>query len=240
MNIGHHHKSGKDYYADTACMNSIRGVMPGFEMKHLGFGEFYLDGGSQGRIEFDRLRGKNFDGQSGRSHKLYDDKGGKLVKKLIKRMEKAGASELVEGILADLRLVESVDILLEATFASGGLRMQLRKWAGGVAKKNGWSWDVSSMGDEVIYINFRRPDKDGRNELIGHISIGVDFAPEGEERRAFRGADPVPTGWYFRVNVSGPDTRGNASRKSKPISWPGTYRLLIQEIEKLLPRHWKK
>jgi len=131
MSKGHHHKSGKDYYVDTAFMNSIRGVLKGFELKHLGFGEFYLDGGKQGQIEFDRMRGKNFEGQSGRSHKLYDDKGGKLIAKLIKAMEKARASELVEGETLDLPLglVESVAVLLEDSYSSGGFRIHAKKYA---------------------------------------------------------------------------------------------------------------
>lgn len=92
---GHHHKDGKDYYADTAFMNSIRSAWPQAEMVHMGFGEFKLKVPGGGEIEFDRLRGKDFPGQSGRSHKLYDNQNGKAVQELIKRMEKAKASEPV-------------------------------------------------------------------------------------------------------------------------------------------------
>lgn len=93
--VGHHYFDGKDYYADTAFMNMTKGVMKGMEMHHLGFGEFYMKG-PQGEIEFDRMRGKDFPGQSGRSHKLYDNKNGKLVKELIKAMEKKKKSKLVK------------------------------------------------------------------------------------------------------------------------------------------------
>jgi hypothetical protein len=93
---GNYFYDGKDYYVDTAFMNSIGKALPGFEMEHMGFGEFTLKG-PEGEIEFDRMRGKDFSGQSGRSHKLYDNKGGKLVEKLIAAM-KHKATEVTEGI----------------------------------------------------------------------------------------------------------------------------------------------
>lgn len=95
---GHHYFDGKSYSADTAFMNAMHTIMPGQEMKHMGFGEFEWVG-PEGRVDFDRMRGKDFPGQSGRSHKLYDDQDGKLVKKLIAAMEKKGKSELVKESL---------------------------------------------------------------------------------------------------------------------------------------------
>lgn len=91
-----HYYDGKDYYADTDFLNSLRGVMPGMSLEHMGFGEFQLVG-PKGTIDFDRMRGKQFTGQSGRSHKLYDNAGGKLVKELITQMEKKGKSERAEA-----------------------------------------------------------------------------------------------------------------------------------------------
>ena len=91
-----HYFDGKDYYADTAFMNKLSGVMKGFSLEHMGFGEFTLKGPDGAEIEFDRMRGKDFPNQSGRSHKLYDNQNGKLVKQLIKAMEKAGKSELMK------------------------------------------------------------------------------------------------------------------------------------------------
>lgn len=101
---GHHTKSGDKWYADTAFMNNTSGVLPGFTMAHLGFGEFVLKG-PDGEIEFDRMRGKDFKGQSGRSHQVYDNKKGALVKKLMKAMQAKGKSDLVES---DLTEAESV------------------------------------------------------------------------------------------------------------------------------------
>ena len=52
-------------------MNAMNQI-PGTEMKHMGFGEFYAET-PKGRVDFDRMRGKDFPGQSGRSHKLYGE-----------------------------------------------------------------------------------------------------------------------------------------------------------------------
>jgi hypothetical protein len=93
--MGHHFFDGKSWYADTAFINDSQRVMPGMELKHMGFGEFQLVG-KAGKIDFDRMRGKDFPGQHGRSHKLYDDQDGKLVKELIAAMEKHHKSELVK------------------------------------------------------------------------------------------------------------------------------------------------
>jgi hypothetical protein len=90
---GNHFFDGKDYYADSAFLNATKGVLPGFSLDHMGFGEFYLKKGDE-RIDFDRMRGKDFPGQSGRSHKVYDNQKGKLVKKLMKAMEQKGKSKL--------------------------------------------------------------------------------------------------------------------------------------------------
>ena len=92
---GHHFFDGKHYYADTAFMNNLSGVVKDMSMDHMGFGEFVLRGRA-GEIDFDRMRGKDFPHQSGRSHQVYDNKGGKLVKKVIAAMEKAHKSELIK------------------------------------------------------------------------------------------------------------------------------------------------
>jgi hypothetical protein len=90
----HHHIDGKDVYADSSFLNSVRGVLPNSELKHMGFGEFYLVT-PEGDIQFAR-GGKEFKGQVGRSHHVYDDAGGKLVKKLVTAMEKKKKSKRVK------------------------------------------------------------------------------------------------------------------------------------------------
>jgi hypothetical protein len=68
--------------------------LAGLIIEFRGFGEFYLDT-PDGRVDFDRMRGKNFPGQVGRSHQMYSDPTN-LVKKLINLAERSGKSELVE------------------------------------------------------------------------------------------------------------------------------------------------
>ena len=82
------------FYADTAFLNSMRGI-PGVSLEHAGFGEFYAET-PHGRVEFDRMRGKDFPGQSGRSHKVYDRNGGyKATGWLIEQVESRGQSSRV-------------------------------------------------------------------------------------------------------------------------------------------------
>lgn len=90
---GAHHQVGKDWYVDTEFINHSQQVYPGATLRHMGMGEFVLET-PDGDIEFDRMRGKDFPGQSGRSHKLYGDP--KAVAKLLKLMEQKGKSKKAE------------------------------------------------------------------------------------------------------------------------------------------------
>lgn len=90
---GAHHQEGKDWYVDTAFINASQDVYPGAKLRHMGMGEFVLET-PDGDIEFDRMRGKDFPGQSGRSHKLYG--APKAVEKLLKLMEQKGKSKKAE------------------------------------------------------------------------------------------------------------------------------------------------
>ncbi|MEP7123119.1 MAG: SNF2-related protein, partial [Byssovorax sp.] len=60
---------GKDLYGDTSLL-TFAGKIPGFEVRHMGFGEFELVTPA-GNIDFDRMRGRDFPAQTGRSHLLY-------------------------------------------------------------------------------------------------------------------------------------------------------------------------
>jgi hypothetical protein len=113
---GHHYYDGKNYYADTAFLNAIGDTMKGMQLKHMGFGEFSLEGDGK-TIEFDRMRGKDFKGQSGRSHQVYDNQKGALVKELIKQMEKKGKSELVkeETELDEAQSSDALDLCRKVT-----------------------------------------------------------------------------------------------------------------------------
>lgn len=89
---GAHHQDGKDWYVDTEFINHSQRVYPGATLRHMGMGEFVLET-PDGDIEFDRMRGKKFEGQSGRSHKLYG--ADKAVQKLLKLMEQKGKSKAI-------------------------------------------------------------------------------------------------------------------------------------------------
>jgi hypothetical protein len=113
---GHHFFDGKNYYVDTAFINALGRFWPeGYKgMQHMGFGEFMIKLSDGTEIEFDRMRGKDFPGKSGRSHQVYDNKGGKGVKKMIQLAEKKGGSELVSGAIEDYEIDAELD---EATAA---------------------------------------------------------------------------------------------------------------------------
>jgi len=109
---GHHFFDGKSYFVDTAFLGHTwhpDAIIKGMELKHIGFGEFSLVG-PEGEIEFDRMRGKDFPGMSGRSHKLYDNKGGKLIKELIAAMEKKKRSALVKESIDEGRTAEPFSV----------------------------------------------------------------------------------------------------------------------------------
>lgn len=54
-------------YVDTRFLNSLRGLLPGFTLRHLGFGNFEYRGPG-GSIEFSRTSAVQIPGQSGRAH----------------------------------------------------------------------------------------------------------------------------------------------------------------------------
>ena len=91
--VGHHIEIDGSYHVDSNFLNSVRQIRDTFpgELKHLGFGEFYLET-PEGKIDFDRTRGQDFEGMVGRSHKLYSSPP-ELADQLIDAMEQAGASE---------------------------------------------------------------------------------------------------------------------------------------------------
>lgn len=78
----HHTTIDGALYADTGFLNAVR--IPGVTMEHMGFGEFYADT-PKGRVDFDRMRGKDFPEASGRSHKVYGPGAGWLVDQMEKK-----------------------------------------------------------------------------------------------------------------------------------------------------------
>ena len=88
---GHHQGTDGKWYVDTAFINKCQRV-PGVSVEHMGFGEFYAET-PKGRVDFDRMRGKKFEGQSGRSHQMY----GEGADWLVKQVEKGGHSDRMAG-----------------------------------------------------------------------------------------------------------------------------------------------
>jgi hypothetical protein len=91
--VGHHAEIDGKTYVDSNFLNSVKKLRDTFphELKHMGFGEFYLET-PEGKVDFDRSRGKEFAGMVGRSHQLSSNPP-ELADKLIDAMEQAGASE---------------------------------------------------------------------------------------------------------------------------------------------------
>jgi len=90
--MAHHVAPDGKIYVDTAFINKVQ-RLSGMSVRHMGFGEFTLET-SKGEVEFDRMRGKDFPGKSGRSHQFYDTKGGqKIAEWVIEQMEGKGISE---------------------------------------------------------------------------------------------------------------------------------------------------
>lgn len=89
--MAHHTDTSGTTYVDTAFINGTNRV-PGTNLQSMGFGEFFADT-PKGRVDFDRMRGKDFPGQSGRSHKLTGE--GQAAEWLIEKMERGNHSKRV-------------------------------------------------------------------------------------------------------------------------------------------------
>jgi len=94
VKFGAHHEENGKWYVDTDFINAVQYVYPRSTLQHMGFGEFYLET-PDGRLDFDRMHGKDFPGASGRSHLLSDDKHGRVMDKAIRYMERARKSDKV-------------------------------------------------------------------------------------------------------------------------------------------------
>lgn len=79
-------KKGDTVYVDSNFINFCQNILPNTTLKHMGFGEFYLKT-PNGDIQFARVS-ERFPNFVGRAHRMYDDKGGKLVAELLKAMTK--------------------------------------------------------------------------------------------------------------------------------------------------------
>jgi hypothetical protein len=111
--MAHHHEQNGRIYVDTAFLNGTNRI-PGVTLKHMGFGEFYAET-PKGRVDFDRMRGKDFPGQSGRSHEFR----GKGADWLLDQMERAGITVRVASKDTDMNADRSALIRLAALLPKG-------------------------------------------------------------------------------------------------------------------------
>ena len=111
--MAHHHEQNGRIYVDTAFLNGTNRI-PGVTLKHMGFGEFYAET-PKGRVDFDRMQGKDFPGQSGRSHEFR----GKGADWLLDQMERAGISVRVASKDSDMNADRSALIRLAALLPKG-------------------------------------------------------------------------------------------------------------------------
>jgi hypothetical protein len=98
-----HTSINNKFYVDSDFLNSLHGI-PGVYLEHMGFGEFYAIT-PMGTVDFDRMRGMDFPGQNGRSHRAYDREGygTKATEWLIGQVEAKGKSVRVASGDATLR-----------------------------------------------------------------------------------------------------------------------------------------
>jgi len=111
--MAHHHERDGRIYVDTAFLNGTNRI-PGVTLKHMGFGEFYAET-PKGRVDFDRMRGMDFPGQSGRSHEFR----GKGADWLLNQMERAGITVRVASKDSDRSTNRSAMIRLAALLPKG-------------------------------------------------------------------------------------------------------------------------
>jgi predicted DNA-binding WGR domain protein len=172
-----HHQEGKDWYGDTDFINKVQYVYPGAYLKHMGFGEFELET-PDGTLQFDRMRGKDFPGQSGRSHKLYDDARGKVVEKAIKLMERSRKSERLASdkgmTLRSKHASPDRDVSAFGKALSQGFIRALK--GKHLVKVTDWDWPA----DDVLVIEWVVND---------WISLSAEISKEGSRVNAHLSSD---------------------------------------------------
>lgn len=84
---GYKYQNGT-HLADTGFLNRNQHKLEGFAVVHLGFGDFRMQGPNGAHIDFVR-GGPNFEGQSGRSHYVSDNRNGALIAALLEAIQYA-------------------------------------------------------------------------------------------------------------------------------------------------------
>ena len=154
-----------EVFVDSNFVNQSQNNLPNSELKHYGFGEFYLET-PDGQIDFARKEDKT-DGFVGRTHKLRGDN--ELILKLIKAMSEKGrfdsgqklpkfqeepkqvasastssGSDLTKLKKGDIVLLKDGSSTREATVTEDGLDSQKRVRV----RPNGFPFDISVTLEE--------------------------------------------------------------------------------------------
>jgi len=161
---GHRMTADGKHIADTGFMTRANHALPGFSMEHMGFGEFYLKG-PEGRIDFAR-GGPEFEGQSGRSHYMYDDAGGELVEKLLAAVAVKKSGDAIEG-LEELNKARYYDM----DYGSGKMTA---KYAGARWPEKESAFMGKNKGDVIQELIAKMKGGDVSQELIGKMkAVGI-------------------------------------------------------------------
>ena len=191
----HHHYDGKNWYVDTGFVSASEKAMPGFSLSHMGMGEVSLKG-PDGEIEFDRMRGKDFPGQVGRSHKLYDNKDGALIKKLIAAMKSKSQEMKAEG-------------LDEANLSSSSSYQEIKKEAG--------KWAKSFAADLMKKIRPKPKSIAVVNPDMGKPMASWDYRIHSKLDITLASGETLSA--FVSMNVSDGECSGNVTLDDK---WGGT------------------
>lgn len=229
---GAHHFDGSKWYVDTAFINAVQHVYPGGHLRHMGFGEFVLDT-PDGRLDFDRMRGKNFPGQSGRSHQIYDDAKGKVVEKAIMLMEKAKKSEKMAATRTPTRTAMPNTLrtkLIRLAFQRPELREDILPLLKRAANELPQWWDLGPAYGALTFASGELLDQGREREAQLATKIKM-MIPEGratgtaiarEMHKKFHAEMPDEDSGWWRM-------AGRSKRAARPI----------HEIAREIARDWR-
>ena len=202
-----------EVFVDSNFVNQSQNNLPNSELKHYGFGEFYLET-PDGQIDFARKEDKT-DGFVGRTHKLRGDN--ELILKLIKSMSEKGrfdsgqklpkfqeepkqvasasissGSDLTKLKKGDIVLLKDGSSTREATVTEDGLDSQKRVRV----RPNGFPFDISVTLEE-----------NNKTYVIKKLMMGGSYANGGELKdfeQKVKDALKVENKWhYISENLEG-------------------------------------
>jgi hypothetical protein len=231
--MAHHTDSGKTY-VDSSFVNDCQRI-PGVSLTHMGMGEFYAET-PKGRVDFDRMRGKDFPGQSGRSHELR----GKGADWLVQQMERAGKSD---------RVASSGSFWVEQFKALDGVMPRYD-----ASKVTGWNkvnkhYRASGLGPgaAAAAAHWYHEYKNGHATLEqAAASASKEIRPGQAERLIGR---PVMASSHLRsglIRLAAAQPQGSPERTAlvamlgKQAAWSGPKltKGLAKQVAKRLDKHW--